>query len=257
MLKNKFLLLSILILSFTSTSCSTFYLSKKSDAGVMVLNSETIAYEDSIVNAMILPYKQALEAEMEEIIGYSERHLHKANPEGLLNNLIADIVLYETNKIAQEKEMGITIDFAILNNGGLRAPLPEGAIRVRNIYEIMPFDNEIVILKLSPEKTKSLFNYVAQQKGVPISGATLGINKDDNAVNILINGKPFDNTRSYYVATSDYLAAGGDKMKFFDAPESYLKTYYLMRDAIINYIKMQNGLNKIIDSKLDKRVYFE
>ena len=35
------------------------------------------------------------------------------------------------------------------------------------------------------------------------------------AKNIQIQGKPLDENKTYYVATSDYLANGGDKMTFF------------------------------------------
>jgi len=213
--------------------------------------------EDSLIKAIISPYKLSLDSFMNDIIGYSEKHLFKANPEGLLNNLIADIVLYEANIRCTEMGKDIHVDMSLLNNGGLRAPIQAGTITVGNIYELMPFENLIVIIELSGKDTRQLFNFVAQQKGLPLAGATMSIQKDDSAGNIFIADKPFDENRTYFVATSDYLANGGDKMSFFSNPVSVLKTDYYVRDAIIHYIKEQTKNKKVIDSKLDKRIYFE
>ncbi len=238
-------------------SCTSINRQVKNEATVLKLDSTVVLYEDSLINAIIKPYKLSLDSFMNEIIGYSERHLFKANPEGLLNNLIADIVLFEAEKKCIETGKTTKVDMALLNNGGLRAPIPEGAITVRHIYELMPFENEIVVLELSAKDTKELFRFVAQQKGVPLSGATMSIQKDDSAGNILITGKPIDENRTYFVATSDYLANGGDKMNFFSHPLQKINTNYFIRDAIIHYIKEQNKNKKVIDSKLDKRIYFE
>ena len=81
--------------------------------------------------------------------------------------------------------------------------------------------------------------------------------KDDKAVDILVNNMPFDESKNYCVVTSDYLANGGDKMSFFNDPIKKVNINYLVRDAIIFYIKEQNSKKKVIDSKLDKRIYFE
>ncbi|OPZ99392.1 MAG: Trifunctional nucleotide phosphoesterase protein YfkN precursor [Bacteroidetes bacterium ADurb.Bin408] len=250
-LTHLFTVISALFLA----SCASVFLKTGSDASVVKIDS-LAAPEDSLINALVLPYKLSLDSQMNEIIGYSERLIFKSNPEGLLNNLIADIVLNQTNKKNGELKNGIVAHIALLNNGGLRAPLPEGALTTRNIYEIMPFDNEIVILELKGEKVLEMFNFIAACKGLPLAGAVVGI-KDDKAGKITINNVPLDLNKNYFITTSDYLANGGDKMSFFSNPVRKISINYLVRDAIIDYIKEQTALKKTIDAKLDNRIYFE
>lgn len=247
-------LLTVLSLLFL-VSCSAVFFKSGNDASVIKIDS-VAAPEDSLINAMILPYKMSLDSEMNEVIGYSERLIFKSNPEGLLNNLIADIVLSQTNKKNEELKNGMVANIALLNNGGLRAPLPEGALTTRHIFEIMPFDNEIVILELKGEKVLEMFNFIAASKGLPIAGAVIGI-KDNKAGTVTVNNAPFDPKRNYFITTSDYLANGGDKMSFFANPIRKIFINYLVRDAIIDYIKGQTALKKTIDAKLDNRIYFE
>jgi len=226
------------------------------EATVIKIDSASINYEDSALLAIINPYKSSLDSEMNEIIGYSERYLTKELPEGLLNNLIADIVLIEANKTIKEKGFDIKADISLLNNGGLRASIPSGAITTRNIFELMPFDNQLFVLELDGKSIRKLFDFVASSKGLPLAGAKMGI-KDDKAADILVNNVPFDESKNYCVVTSDYLANGGDKMSFFNNPVKKVNINYLVRDAIIAYIKEQNKKGKVIDAKLDKRIYFE
>lgn len=250
------LLLFVLIVSLSVFSCTSFQATQKIDTVVLKLDTTVSATEDSAFLSIISPYKQQIDGEMNEILGYADRPLKKGNPEGLLNNLVSDIILEETNKHLAEAKSDFRAQFSVLNNGGLRASLPEGALTTRHIYELMPFDNEIVVLKLTGKNCEALFNYIARQQGVPVAGIKMGI-KDDKAVNVLINGEPFVMEKEYYMVTSDYLANGGDKMSFFAEPQMKLHTTYLVRDAIINFIKRQNATNKVIDSQLDKRIYFE
>ena len=173
--KIRLLLLFALVLLFVNISCTVFYVPKNSETSVINIDSITINYEDTAILAMINPYKSSLDSEMNEIIGYSERYLTKELPEGLLNNLIADIVLVEAQRMIKEKGLDIKADISLLNNGGLRAPIPSGAITTRNIFELMPFDNQIFILELSGKNTKQLFNFIASSKGLPLAGAKMGI----------------------------------------------------------------------------------
>jgi len=256
MFRNRLLLLLAFISLLINTSCSVYFVPRSCEATVIKIDSTSISYEDSVIKAIIKPYKLSLDSEMNEIIGYSERYMDKGNPEGLLNNFVSDVILYEAQKRIKESNIDIKADISLLNNGGLRSSIPSGAITKRHIYELMPFDNEIVVIELSGEKTKELFDFVAMSKGLPMSGAKMAM-KDNYADSILIDKKPFDLSKSYYVVTSDYLANGGDKMSFFTNPIKKVTINYLVRDAIINYIREQNKKAKVIDSKLDKRIYFE
>jgi 2',3'-cyclic-nucleotide 2'-phosphodiesterase (5'-nucleotidase family) len=89
---------------------------------------------------------------------------------------------------------------------------------------------------------------------MPIAGCKFGV-KDSVAMNIEVGGKPFDINQSYKVATSDYLANGGDKMIFFKNPLETEVLGVLLRDAIIEYMTEENKKGKTLTAKLDGRIY--
>lgn len=208
--------------------------------------------EDETIKNLIDPYKSVLDNEMNEVLILSKAEAVKGQPESSLGNLIADITLNESNNILEKKNLPAA-DICMLNNGGLRTSLPEGKITVGKIFELMPFENEIVILTLSGEKTAGLFNYIAKSNGMPLAGATLTI-VDEKPEQILIGGKAFDPSKTYRVATSDYLAGGGDKMRFFSEPMAYQVLNVKLRDAIINYMRVENKKGNTLNPKTDGRI---
>jgi 2',3'-cyclic-nucleotide 2'-phosphodiesterase (5'-nucleotidase family) len=208
--------------------------------------------DDSLITAFIAPFKDAVDREMNHVLIVSEMPMIKAQPEGLLGNAVADLILKKAREYAPE----LNPDLCLLNNGGLRTSLPEGEITKGKVFELMPFENELVVLTLSAENTRKLFNYIARAEGMPVSGVKMGI-KGKEAVNIFINNIPFDSTATYKVVTSDYLAAGGDKMSFFNDPMEEVILKRKLRDAIIEYMIEEHSKGNKFSAELDGRVYYE
>ena len=190
-------------------------------------------------------YSELLDKEMNEVINTSELNMEIGCPEGLLGNFIADLTLISTIK-----ENNNTSYFCVLNNGGIRTSLPKGEITIGKIYEVMPFDNEIVILDLEHEQMIALFNYIknrslindSRKAGVPVSGIRMNIN-GSKISRVFIGVEEYNEHKSYKLITTDYLANGGDNMDFLKDALNTTLTGVLLRDAIINYIaalKMQN-----------------
>lgn len=208
--------------------------------------------EDPGILAMIDPYKSTLEKEMTEVLCISEDEAVKGQPEGKLGNLISDITLARTNDYLSE--LGLPpADICMLNNGGLRTSLPKGEITMGKIFELMPFENMIVVLTLSGAQTQEMFNYIARANGVPLAGARLKI-ENEKPQEITINGVPFDPSKTYRVVTSDYLAGGGDKMRFFNEPAEKKFLNRKLREAIAEYMVMEGKKGKKLQPKLDQRI---
>ncbi len=208
--------------------------------------------ENAALNKIIDPYKLGIDAEMNKVIGNSEVAMPKVNgePETILGNFVADLVLEFSRTIDQET------DFCLLNNGGLRSSLPQGDITIRNVYELMPFDNEIVIVTLKGEKVNEIFSYAASKGGVPVAGVEMKLEKmNGNLVpaDIKINGEKFSKERTYKIATSDYLAGGGDNMNFWSTG-TIQTTLKKLRDAILDYIRLKTTENKKLNPVLDGRI---
>ena len=203
---------------------------------------------DSSILFLIGPYKTQLDSKMNVVIGESEQELTKSKPESSLGNFMADVLLKEADIHSDS-----SADFSIVNVGGIRLnSIPEGPITVGKVYELMPFDNAVVVLEIDGATTAKLFDKMAAAGGWPVAGASYEIKKD-NAVNIHIQGKVFDNTKTYRLAITDYLANGGDNLDCLKGiPQKKCKIIY--RDAIMEYIKAITASGNKINSQIEGRV---
>ncbi len=163
--------------------------------------------KDAKIAALISPYKDSLEKTMTSIIVVNEKSISKGQPESELGNLLADILLEQGNNCCNKQ-----VDVAVLNNGGIRVPqLAAGNVTLGKIYEIMPFDNRLVLLDLPGKELKELFNAIAAAGGWPISGARFVI-ANKKATEIFVGGVPLNESKTYTIALSDYLTEGGDNL---------------------------------------------
>jgi 2',3'-cyclic-nucleotide 2'-phosphodiesterase (5'-nucleotidase family) len=117
----------------------------------------------------------------------------------------------------------------------------------------MPFDNELVLLKLSGLQFKDMLLKICEKGGIPVGGMKMIIS-NNKPTNILINEKLFDDTKDYWVVTSDYLANGGDNYTFFKNAIERRAMNILLRNVIINYCKDVTQSGKTIKSQLDGRI---
>jgi 2',3'-cyclic-nucleotide 2'-phosphodiesterase (5'-nucleotidase family) len=116
----------------------------------------------------------------------------------------------------------------------------------------MPFENELVVLDTPGPVVQQLFDFAAKGK-MPVSGAVYTVSPDGKPQDVRINGQPFDASRTYTIAISDYLAGGGDNMVFFKAIKPR-GTGVLLRNAIADYIRQQTQQGKPIEAKVEGRV---
>ena len=182
---------------------------------------------DSIFYNIAKPYKIKIDNEMNEVLAYSKQDLKKGQPESLLGNWTTDVCLVIAQQIYERE-----IDVAMFNNGGLRSSLSKGNVTKGDMFKLMPFENELVVVDLNKKDFQLLAEYYKKTGGQPISFSN-DFNLGDSIFSIL---------------TTDYLANGGDKMIFYKNKE-YTSTNLKMRDALINYCNQTDT----IDSKLDNR----
>jgi 2',3'-cyclic-nucleotide 2'-phosphodiesterase (5'-nucleotidase family) len=218
----------------------------------------TVAQTDSATHALLEPYKLKLDSVMNVVVGQTAFALpnEKGKTETLLGNFVADACLAQGN-LAYKPADGKPAQVCILNNGGLRASLPAGNVTRGNVFELMPFDNEIVVVTISGAKMWDLVKFAAASGGVPIAGMNIGMKPDKTPGTILIGGVPFDSTKTYKVMTSDYLANGGDKMAFLKEPISNEKTGYLIRTAILDTFTEAQKAGKAVAPVTDRRMHYE
>jgi len=219
--------------------CNNDYSISEIDYQLIKIDSNLQIEDDSTAIAIIAPYKQKLDSIMKDTIGYCTQDLIIETPEGTMNNYIADVLLKTVKSICKGDDK--PIDFCMINIGGLRKSIGKGVITRSDIYELMPFDNKLVVVELKGSDVKLMLDYIARTGGTPVSGIKMGI-ENKKPISVNINGKVFDSERKYIVLTNDYLADGGDDMTFFMNPISRLNLDIIGRDAIINDIIEKNNL---------------
>ncbi|MDG3581678.1 5'-nucleotidase C-terminal domain-containing protein [Galbibacter pacificus] len=249
---SKHFVIFITIVSFISCNNSSDRLSSISGKEINITDS--IKGVDSL-KKFIAPYREHIEEVLDAPLAYNPTYLNKND--GKLNssigNLMADVAYAESNPIFN-KRTGKNIDFVLLNHGGIRAVMSKGNVSRRTAYEIMPFENQIWILELSADKIKELVAYLAKNKTAhPISKqAQLVLNANGTVKSFTVNGKPILESETYFVATSDFLANGGDHMDFFKDPISKTDINYLLRNELIDYFEKIDTIKAGIDNRFIK-----
>ena len=75
------------------------------------------------------------------------------------------------------------------------------------------------------------------------------LTKEGSLQSVNIQGMPFDENKTYYVATIDYLLQGGGNMDFLQDNKSVTELDYLLRNAMIDYFKKVDTLEAKIDDR--------
>jgi len=253
-MKTFLLPLLLTIVFFTSCKKNRFKLEEK--------QSQTIAINDSIVlnksiDSFIAPFRTHLNKTLDSTLTYapntySKKDYGKKNAlNTAIGNFMADVVYSEASPIFNSRT-GKNIDAVLLNHGGIRSVISKGNISARTAFQVMPFENSIVVAELKKAQMDSLIHYLAtEEKAHPISNMSLTLNSNNTVNSLTINNKPLEN-RSYFIATSDYLVNGGDSMNFFKAADSVYTTDYKIRNALIDYFNKVDTINPRIDNRFIK-----
>lgn len=242
-----FLFLSVGLLT---TSCTKVFHLADVDATKYRVNEETISNENQEISNIIAPYKEQLDAKMDEVINILDVDLEKNKPESTMSNWMTDIVHDHIQKHF-DKPLAATFQ----NYGGLRVnSIAKGELTVREIYELMPFENEVLIVEAKGSEVRTFFKKIAESRGWPVSRQVkLHITKEGKIDSLMINGEPVIENQIYYLAIPDYVANGGDGNDFLvKLPRT--STGIKVRDAIIEECKYRKsqGINET--AKLDQRI---
>ena len=205
-------------------------------------------FDDEMAH-IIAPYRLDLAAEMDVILCENKNDMTKARPESALGNFFSDACL----SVARDLYDG-QIDAALFNTGGIRSSLASGPVTVGDIYNLMPFDNELVVVELAYEEIMTMSDYIARTGGEPIAG--MRIELKDSIVSAITIGDLAPEERNYFILTSDYLSAGGDRMDFFTEGSrlSIRNLGIKVRDALIRRCSETKSEGNSIDYTIDGRV---
>ena len=203
---------------------------------------------DTALVRLLTPYRDSVDRSMNEVVGTADKALDKKQPEGTLGNFMVDAFFY-----GAEKAFGVKPDIGVLNYGGIRlTQLPAGPVTRGKVFELMPFDNLLVLQKVPGNVLQQFLDLTAEKKGWPVHGITMQI-RNGKAVDVKVNGAPLDLNKVYTMVNSDYVANGGDQVAMLKTiPQQ--STGYLQRDALFDYIRYLKSQGKNISANEENRV---
>ncbi|UCC78800.1 MAG: bifunctional metallophosphatase/5'-nucleotidase [Candidatus Zixiibacteriota bacterium] len=203
---------------------------------------------DPRVSAMVSQFSSEIDKLYGKVLGkLKERWENAYGEETVAGNWITDIL-----------RKRLYTDLAIVNSGAIRQDLGPGDITVRDILEMLPFDNQIITFGCTGRQLRSIAeqNIGFQAEGyiypLQISGMTCLWRKTDSGneiVELLVNGEPVDSDRIYYVASLDYVVIYNSERYFGFRVRAFIKTNYKLTDLVIEDIQ-KNG---IFESKTKNR----
>jgi len=238
--------LLLLILAVAGLSCNTTYQSQSLEYKSYRINDGQA--KDSAVLSFLQPYSVNVNKTMNDVIGVAAVSMDKKQPECTLGNFMVDAFL----QMATEK-YATKVDAAFVNFGGIRlTQLPAGNITNGKIFELMPFDNLLILQRIKGDVFQQVLDLMAAKGGWPVAGITMQI-KDKKAINVLVGGKPLDMNATYTIANSDFIANGGDNADMLRTVPQ-ITNGSLMRDAIIDYIGKFKSQGKNISATIENRV---
>lgn len=245
-------ILLILTLVVLLSACRSSY-DHFADADVAYLRAD--AETDSLgtaadVTAMIAPYKNEMEDQMGTVLGELPEDLVKDRPSSNMGNWFCDALLFMARRYSDRP-----VDFALQNYGGLRLPfLGKGPVTKSDIYELMPFDNQLMIVELNEHTLARLLDDIADSGGWPVSDGLRFKIENDKAVDVRIQGQAFGGGRIYYIAMPDYIANGWGGQEYLADCKKFNTNVYV-RDVLIEYLSILKENKQDIEIDNTKRIY--
>lgn len=250
---NPLLRYFVLILTvFTVGSCAEKKMYVNKVEGKQIPVTEALSKTNSI-EEFIAPYRKHIDEDLNTVLAYAPENIDKKGMwQTKIGNLQSTVTLASANKVFYLRE-NKKVDICLLNNGGIRAIINKGNVTTRTAFELMPFENNLVVVSLKGEQILEMVNYIIKEKKPhPLAGLTFTIDKNDLAKNILVQKQPLDLQKMYYVATNDYLYHGGDNMNFFKKAIEMYDLDYKVRNVWVDYFKEVDTIPVLTDIRITK-----
>lgn len=191
--------------------------------------------EDAEVAKVIEPMAAELRASFGQVIAEAPRGLFRGRggEENFLGYWVADLMRARAAQVTGRK-----VPFAITNSGGLRQNIKAGPVKVGDIYEVMPFENELVVADYTGAEILDIIRTGVQRRlGEPCSGIKAVLSGTVEAPVLTItwaDGSAIDPEATYAVATTDYLLASGDSISSLKKGRNAFTTGLPLRQLLLD-----------------------
>lgn len=238
-----------LLVILACISCNQHPRQVVSKTGTIILIDSTLdAIQDTEYITALSPIKADLEAQLCSPIGHAPEDLAVYQPECPMLNWASDALLTMARQLSPEQ-----VDMAVVNIGGMRCNWGAGDITFKHVFELMPFDNELVVLTMQGKDIIALCEIFAKNGGEGIAGLRIVAHKG-TIKSAKIAGEEIVPEAYYTVATSDYLSQGNDGMTPLRNSINTWKSQKKIRDLYIQYIQQVKVVEAHVDGRMDIRL---
>jgi len=216
------------------------------------------------VEEKLVAFREAIEALKAKVVGetavYLEGERAKVRSEETnLGNLVADALLWKARVAGAQ--------MALWNGGGIRASLPAGKVTFGDCMAILPFGNYLVVLELTGEQIwQALENGVSMVERLAgrfpqVAGLRFVWDPNQPAgsrivsVDVLSDGawKPLDRKAIYRLATSNFLAGGGDGYEMFKAALNSWNLGFVDYEVLAEYIEAHSPVAPKVEGRIVRK----
>ncbi|MBL0173662.1 MAG: bifunctional metallophosphatase/5'-nucleotidase [Ignavibacteria bacterium] len=204
---------------------------------------------DPVVAARVRELEAKVDSGFAEVIGTLENDWTRSNGprESNIGNWQADALRAHAQT-----------DIGLQNSGGIRKDLAAGPVTLRDMWEISPFGNEVVVFSVSGAQLLTMFELqgAKEREFCQVSGVSYSYDRTQpagTALTLRVDGKPVEPSRMYRVATNSFV--GGHLHDFFNLPEADIPVTALMpavsdRDVFIEAVRAQKRVRSAVEGRI-------
>ncbi len=217
------------------------------DRGTLITLFEDEIWPDDEIAEVIRPHREATEAAMQTIVGSSAIALGRGGPgANLVGNLVTDAMVEYFDA-----------DFSFQNLGGLRADLPAGDLKAQDIFSVLPFGNELVVVEMDGAMVRQIVErkLAGRSGGICTAGAKISFDKTrpdyDRLVEFEINGQPWDPNRTYKVVCTSFLMEGNSGLQFLTGvgADKIMPSRITTAECVEHYLKLHSPVRPRVDDR--------
>lgn len=215
-----------------SIGCKTSYTPVKSQFENIKVSAGKDTVPPLLTERFLTPYRKKLKDSFSTVLATATDDLVKRRPGGSLGNLVTKAMWSFIKKNTPGTGQAPLSNFVVMNFGGIRLKeIPKGEITIGKIYELLPFENTLVKIKMTGADLIQLLKQVDKESGWPM----LYNNKKFSALSDI------GDYRYYELITNNYIAAGGDNCTLLKTlPQE--DTGILLRDIVMDYLRKEKAV---------------
>ena len=215
------------------------------------------AQYDKNMQAFLAPYKHKVDSVNNHKIGVSTMAMENNSRTGAYPNWAGDFALWYGRHVADslraQNPSFPQVDFGMVNVGGIRQPMKEGAVTEGQILSTFPFSNFIRIVKLKGEDFIDAMKVAASKGGEAVSGNLRVLKYPGGNVKVILDGYEIDPEKEYTLSTIDYISNGNDGLTSLANNQLLWSDKEKMNVRILEYINHLTSLGLPIQGETAPR----